>query len=114
MKSLGEKIRNMRKERGWTLQTLGDKTDTSKSYIWAIENGRNKRLSLRKLKKIAQAFEIGIAYFIEDETEKDCEVDSAFFKRYMKEPPEVRKAIREVARIIKEMERSNVEHGNSD
>ena len=36
--TLGEKIRTLRKEKGYTLEKLAELTDSSKSYIWELEN----------------------------------------------------------------------------
>ena len=35
---LGKKIQRLRKEKGLTLEQLADLTDSSKSYIWELEN----------------------------------------------------------------------------
>ena len=36
--ALGEKIRELRKKKGYTLEKLAELTKSSKSYIWELEN----------------------------------------------------------------------------
>ena len=35
---LGDRIRNLRKEKGLTLDQLAEQSGSSKSYIWELEN----------------------------------------------------------------------------
>jgi len=51
--NLGEKIRKLRKEKGFTLDKLAELTESSKSYIWELENKNPPRPSAEKLAKIA-------------------------------------------------------------
>ena len=51
-KLVGSKIRDYRREKGFTQSDLAEKTDTSTNYIGQIERG-TKRPSLKTLKRIA-------------------------------------------------------------
>lgn len=46
---LGEKLRELRKQRGLTLDKLADLAGLSKSYLWELENRESQRPSAEKL-----------------------------------------------------------------
>lgn len=55
---VGAAVRQLRKDRGWTLETLSEKTDISVSGLSQLENGRTTRLRRESLTRLAQAFEV--------------------------------------------------------
>ncbi len=86
MSALGEKIRKLRKAKGYTLEKLADLSKSSKSYIWELENKNPPRPSGEKLAKIAS--ELGVtSEFLLDTTEsvdeKDA-ADEAFYRKFRK------------------------------
>ena len=48
---LGRKIRELRKEKGYTLEKLAELADSSKSYIWELENKNPPRPSAERWRK---------------------------------------------------------------
>lgn len=82
--ALGEKIRQLRTAAGLTLEELGKLTDTSKSYIWELENKNPPRPSAEKIAKIAAVLKVTSDYLV-DETglarQADA-TDDAFFRKY--------------------------------
>lgn len=56
---VGERIRTLRKERGWSQEELGEKADLHHTYVGAVERGE-KNASIDTLDKIAVAFNIEI------------------------------------------------------
>ena len=46
---LGEKIKNLRIEKGLSLEQLAQMTDSSKSYLWELENREQANPSLEKI-----------------------------------------------------------------
>lgn len=52
---LGAKIKALREERKLSLQQLADKADTSKTYLWQLENEQAEQPSAQKLLAIAKA-----------------------------------------------------------
>lgn len=80
----GERIRALRKERGFTLDRLAELTGSSKSYIWELENKAPPRPSAEKLSRVATALGVTSDYLLkgsENGTVDDA-VDVAFFRRY--------------------------------
>jgi transcriptional regulator with XRE-family HTH domain len=90
--ALGEKIQKLRKEKGLTLEQLADRTDSSKSYIWELENKHPPRPSADKLSKIAVQLGVTMEYLLDQEqkiTEADA-TDEMFFRKYRRMDPEVK------------------------
>lgn len=59
-KALGNRIRSLRKGRGWSQEHLADEANMHRTYLWGIERGvRNP--SLRHLAQIADALEVSVA-----------------------------------------------------
>lgn len=59
VKLIGERIRNLRKERGWSQEELAHRANFNRSYIGAIERGEIS-ITVDSLDKVACAFEITI------------------------------------------------------
>ena len=76
------KIKDLRKDKGFTLEQLAEKTGSGKSYIWEIESRGIKRPSAEKLTAIAQALETSAEFLINnDMTEPTDEMKKAVFFR---------------------------------
>ena len=96
--ALGEKIQKLRKEKGFTLDQLAERTDSSKSYIWELENKNPPRPSAEKLSKIATQLGVTIEYLL-DLDKKITVVDATdemFFRKYRQMDPDVKKKIRKM------------------
>jgi transcriptional regulator with XRE-family HTH domain len=93
---LGDKMRELRKKRGYTLEKLAELTESSKSYIWELENKNPPRPSADKVARIASALGVTFDYLV-DPTEKNDvaeATDQAFFRRYRKMEPATKDKIR--------------------
>ena len=60
---LGEKLHELRKQRGLTLEKLAELAGLSKSYLWELENRESQRPSAEKLTALADALGVAAAYF---------------------------------------------------
>ena len=96
--SLGEKIRNQRQLKKLSLEQLAVLTDSSKSYIWELENKDDPKPSAEKINKIAAELEVTTEFLLtESSATPDEEVlDEAFFRKFkaMSEPD--KKKIRKI------------------
>lgn len=63
---LGQNIRKLRRQRGWSQEELADRLDTAQSLISQIERGAIDT-SFAKVIQIARALEVGLP-----ELTKDC------------------------------------------
>lgn len=82
---IGKKIKDLRKEKKWTLDKLAEKTGSSKSYIWELENKETTtRPSADKLSKIAKELDVTLDYLLDenDSISSDQATDEAFYRKY--------------------------------
>jgi transcriptional regulator with XRE-family HTH domain len=94
--ALGEKVRELRKKKGYTLEKLAELTDSSKSYIWELENKNLPRPSAEKVARIASVLGVTSDYLVDaSETVQVADAaDQAFFRKYRKMAPETKDKIR--------------------
>jgi transcriptional regulator with XRE-family HTH domain len=95
---LGEKLRDLRKQQGLTLEKLAEAASLSKSYLWELENRDSQRPSAEKLTALADALGVAVSYFIEEDvrTPEARHLDEAFFRGYQKLGPEAKEQIRKI------------------
>ena len=81
---LGTKIRELRTRKGYTLDRLAELTDSSKSYIWELENKNPPRPSADKVAKIASALGVTSDYLVDtkDSVTVEDAADQAFYRKY--------------------------------
>jgi len=60
MPNLGERVRKLREDRGWSLDRLASETGLSRAYLWKLETKRAANPSLDTLEKLAGAFQVSI------------------------------------------------------
>ncbi|MGE0251229.1 MAG: helix-turn-helix domain-containing protein [Dongiaceae bacterium] len=92
--TLGDKIHALRIEKGLTLEDLADKTDSSKGYIWELENRETRNPSAEKLAKIAEVLSVTIDYLLDEKkSQPDDEIlKQAYFRGFEKlSPPDKEK-----------------------
>ncbi|MDH4459568.1 MAG: helix-turn-helix transcriptional regulator [Nevskia sp.] len=99
---LGDKIRELRKAKRLTLDGLAELTDSSKSYIWELENKSPPRPSAEKVARIAAALGVTADYLIDPtETLKvEDATDKAFYRRYQKMDPTTKDKIRRMVDLL--------------
>lgn len=98
---LGDRIRELRKAKGFTLEQLAEKSQSSKSYIWELENKDPPRPSGEKLALIASALGVTTDYLLGIDAEKlETAEDKAFFRKYQKMDSSQKHQIREMLDII--------------
>ena len=95
--SLGEKLKKHRKQKGYSLDRLAEAADTSKSYLWELENRETRKPSGEKLTLIAQALDVTTDYLLnENATPDDDVIKDAFFRRFRKLDPDEQKKIQDI------------------
>lgn len=99
---LGNRVRELRRKRGLTLEGLAAKIESSKSYVWEIENKDVARPSAEKLSLIAAALETTTDYLLGAEavTGGETLTDAAFFRRYQEMDPKSQEKLREMLKIL--------------
>lgn len=82
MTALGDRIRDLRKQKGYTLEKLAELTDSSKSYIWELENKQPPRPSAEKIAKIARILGVTPEYLVDPDENVAEAADEAFYRKY--------------------------------
>jgi transcriptional regulator with XRE-family HTH domain len=104
--ALGDKIRRRREEKGYTLEKLAELSESSKSYIWELENKNPPRPSAEKLAKIAVVLGVTGDYLIgaTETAGVETAADEAFFRKYRRMDAATRDKVRRLADLIGEDE----------
>lgn len=95
---LGDKIRALRKEKKLSLERLAELTESSKSYIWELENKDDPKPSAKKIGKIASVLEVTAEFLLTESTTPPGEevIDEAFFRKYKSMPEGTKKRLRKI------------------
>ena len=101
---LGEKIRELRQKKGYTLEKLAELAESSKSYIWELENKTPPRPSAEKLGAIAKALGVTVDYLIGADISEDLQTaeDRAFFREYQRMSPALKAKLRQMRDLLDE------------
>lgn len=94
-------MRRLRKDKGLTLDRLAELSNSSKSYIWELENRNPARPSADKLGKIAEQLGVTIEYLLDEkeEIQEEEAVDAEFYRQYRAMDSETKKKFREMVRL---------------
>lgn len=100
---LGEKLHKLRKDKGFTLDQLAEKSGLSKSYLWELENRESQRPSAEKVAALANVFGVAPTFFIEDDvrTPKQRHLDEGFFRDYQKLDDDAKAQLRKILETFK-------------
>lgn len=80
---LKDKLREHRKKLGMSLDELAARTESSKSYLWELENRADSKPSADKLIKIASVLGVTTEYLLDDEAGLDDEqVKEVFYRKF--------------------------------
>ena len=99
--ALGDKIRRLRKDKGFSLDKLAELSDSSKSYIWELENKNPPRPSADKLAKIADQLDTTIEYLMDEGESLSSEdaADAKFYRQYRQMDEATRAKIRKMVKL---------------
>jgi len=106
---LGTKIRQLRKKQGLSLDQLAAMAETSKSYLWELENRETANPTMDKVSKIAEKLGVTAEFLLNDEQVAHSaeDADKAFFRKYQKLPAPTKKKIQDILNVLRE-------HGTDD
>lgn len=95
---LGDKIRELRKKKKLSLDQLAELTESSKSYIWELENKDDPKPSAEKAARIASTLDVTTEFLLNDSVVSPGEdvIDQAFFRKYQNMPEGTKKRIRKI------------------
>ena len=64
LEAFGDRVRELRKEAGWSQEEFADQCELDRTYVGGIERGE-RNLALRNIQKVADALGLTIAELME-------------------------------------------------
>ena len=106
---LGTKIRQLRKEKGLSLDQLAAMAETSKSYLWELENRETANPTMDKVSKIAEKLGVTAEFLLNDGQEDHSaeDADRASFRKYQKLPSPTKKKLQDILNVLGEDDTDN-------
>ena len=71
--ALGVKVKELRMKKNLSLQQVADGVGSSKAHIWEIETGKSKNPSIDSLTKLAEFFNVSVAFLIGEDPNSEGE-----------------------------------------
>lgn len=101
--SMGSKLRELRKQKGLSLDKLAELAGLSKSYLWELENRDSSRPSAEKLLSLADILGVSVDFFIDVDTREPEErhKDEVFYRGYKNLDPEAKEQLRKIMETFK-------------
>ena len=98
----GNRIRELRKNKGLTLEALAEKIGSTKSYVWELENKPNIRPSATKVYKIAVVLETTVEDLMGESVSADEVEDQVFFREYHELKLETKQQLKSILNVLKQ------------
>lgn len=105
--TLGQKVRNLRRGKGVTLDQLAQATGTNKNYIWELENKSVTEPSAEKLALIAECLGVTTDFLIDQELSgpRKDETDLAFLRKFWSADPAVKEKLKRILDVLDDDEK---------
>lgn len=98
---LGKKIKEARLEQGFTQEELGEKVDTTGSYIGQIERGE-RNASMNKILAIAKELNVSVDYLTGNlKIQSSIEIEQKIIEELKDATNSQKELIRDIIKIIK-------------
>ena len=99
-KLIGERIKEVRRVRGWSQEKLSEKIDVTTVYISRIERG-STQVNLKRLAQISKALDISLEYLITGTaTTAPNYLDKELYQTLLNCTPEKQRLIYNIAKIV--------------
>ena len=103
--TFGERLQQMRKRNNLTLDELAKKIESTKSYVWELENKPNIRPSAELVYKLANVLNTTVDVLLGKKSTDDIgEKDKVFFSRYQPLRPDTKDRLGRIMDILIEDE----------
>lgn len=81
--TLSEKLKQLRTQKGYSLDELAKLSGSSKSYLWELENRDERKPSAEKLSEIARVLSVTTEYLLDEKAEfNDSHLKEVFFRKF--------------------------------
>ena len=100
-KIIGQRIKEARKNKGWSQEMLSEEIDVAVGYISRIERGRGSKVTLRRLVQISNVLGVELSYLITGTVEGDKRyLDKELYETLTKCTPAKQRLIYNIATIV--------------
>ena len=99
--SLGARLKGLRIKKSKSLQDVADAVRASKAHIWEIERGNSKNPTMELLDKLADYFDVTVAYLVGEDPDEDKAGLIALYRDLTKLDERDRETIRDIMRGLK-------------
>lgn len=96
---LNDRIRELRKTRGLSLEQLADMVGSAKSYIWELENKPEIKPSANLVSKLARALNVTMDSLMDESKENDRDI--VFIREYKNLPEETKTQLMNILQAMK-------------
>ncbi|WP_047706621.1 helix-turn-helix domain-containing protein [Plesiomonas sp. ZOR0011] len=96
---LGDRIRELRTQQGFSLEQLATMVGSTKSYIWELEKKPEIKPSAELVGKLAKALNVTIDSLMDSEKENDK--DTVFFREYKSLSEETKDQLMNILKALK-------------
>ena len=96
MMDFTSRLKQLRLDKGQSLQEVADAVFASKAHIWEIENGRSRNPSIELLSRLAGHFGLSVSALIGENVEPDDDEALVFYQSIRRLP----KGDREVLKAV--------------
>ena len=105
MASLGEKLKRLRKKKGYSLDQLATLSGASKSYLWELENREERKPSAEKLIDIARVLDTTTDFLVDDKaTFDDAKAQEVFFRKFNRLDDDTKERVMDMIDLVGEEE----------
>lgn len=99
-KIIGQRIKDERREKGWSQERLAEEVDVTTVYISRIERGSSK-INLKRLAQISKALDTSVEYLISGtETDSPNYLDKELYETLLTCTPAKQRLIYNIAKIV--------------
>ncbi|WP_444930461.1 helix-turn-helix domain-containing protein [Microbulbifer sp. SSSA002] len=99
-----ERLKNLRNEKGLTLEALAKRVDSTKSYIWELENNNDKKPSADLVNRLARELGSTVEYMMGAEQNDS---DMVFFREYKTLSDPTKKQLQGMLEVLRQGAKSD-------
>ncbi len=99
-KLIGQRIKEVRRQRGWSQERLSEEIDVTTVYISRVERGTSQ-INLKRLAQISKALDTSVEYLISGTaTESPNYLDKELYQTLLNCTPAKQRLIYNIAKIV--------------
>ncbi|MGF1456278.1 MAG: helix-turn-helix domain-containing protein [Alphaproteobacteria bacterium] len=112
----GARLKQLRIRKRESLQQVANAVDASKAHIWELEKGDSRNPSIDLLRRMAQHFDVSIAYLVEEDPDAPEEEEQlvAMFRELKDLDPDDREMLNTIMRQMRERKKEAEPDSDAD